>query len=423
MRRRNKGFYFLLALAVVSGCEFSSSFEQIEEDRVRTIDFIYRNCADTALCEAAPGDSMEVIALFAGEKVRDIALTASFDVQTSVYGKVTSFNKEPLDYTVTRSTLKGPESTDADTFAFRFIIPGDMLKTSSFLPEHEWVSVLPAEMRGMIPSSIASMSKSEIIALLERFSEMNSPTDTSSNTDTAAFDADVMDDSLLLMYRTLFLPFAETVLQLFSASIELKAVVNGHYEIVSYCTVRYHRRFRDLDTEVICNENPVITKMGIYRVRQNNLFTFDPAIHTQSYKETVLYDATAGINVQDYTLSIEKDESYFLFAESDPPQQARSIMGVAITETHLFEWFYQQDFTGNDSVPVEDRLSLFNNADGPIVPLIPATTREINRCAVWIQVRDEALGPRLYPTGSSVYHTNIYFTYSNDYLKEKRVMP
>ncbi|MBN1577147.1 MAG: hypothetical protein JW913_11380 [Chitinispirillaceae bacterium] len=406
-------FNLFFALLVAACSPMPTSFEQVEEDRVRTIDFVYRNRADTTLCEAAPGDSMEVIALFAGEKVHDIALSASFDVQTSMYGKASSFNEGPLDYTVTRSSLQDSGATEADTFAFRFKIPRDMLKTSSFLPEHEWVSVLPVEIRSTIPSSIASMSKTEIIAMLERFSEMEGM-DSLSSSDTA----DPADDSLSSMYRTQFLPSAGTILQLFSASIELKAFVNGNYEILSYCTVRYHRSFRHLDTAVICNKNPVITRMGIYRVRQNNLTYFDPTIHTQPYEPIVLFDAAAGITLSDYTLAIEKDESYFLFAESDSQQQALSISGVPITETHLFEWFFQQDFTGVDTIELKERLSLYNTSDGPIVPLIPAATEAVDRCAVWVQVRDEAPGSRLYPTGSSVYRTRFFFTYSQDYLKD-----
>ena len=400
----------MVAALLLSRCEFTSSFEQIEENRVRTIDFIYRNRADTSLCEAAPGDSMEVTAIFSGEKVREIALSVSFDVQTSVYGQMTALDSLPLDYSVVTSTLDG-EGTDADTFAFRFSIPENILVKSSFLPEEHWAATLPAELRESLPEELTALKKSGVIALLEQLSVA-----------AEASDPELLTDSLTGHYGTGFVSGLETLLQLFSAPVRLKALVNGHYEIVSYCTVRYHRRLQVLDESIVCNRNPHITRMGIYRVHRNNLFTFDPTLHTQKHDTIVLYDADKDIDRRDYTLHIEKDRSYFLFTEGDPPQQILSLSGVTVPETHYFKWWYQQDFTGNDSVPSAQRMAITNGSDGPIVPLLPAATRRINHCGIWVQIHDEATGPRLYPNGSSVFHTDIYFNYSDDYIKNQEVL-
>jgi hypothetical protein len=385
-------------------CGFSSSFEQIEENRVRTIDFTYRNCADTMLCEASPGDSMEIAALFAGEKITDIALSVSFNVQLSMYGIYSAFDSLPLNYTIIKSTLQSP-GTDADTFTFRFKIPDSILVTSSFLPENNWADALPEGLRSELPLSFTSMKKSEIITMLDILSNQSE-----------------MPDTIFGYPFTSFLPFAETILQIFTAPVELRALVNKKYEIVSYCSVRYNRKLHHLDNTISGNHNPIITRMGIYRVYQNNLKYFDPSKHTQRHDTIVLYDRENKIDNRYYSLRIEKDESYFLFAQSDTPQVAYSIFGTPIQETHYFEWFYQQDFTGSDSVSSDEEMALISNADGPIIPLDPASTRSIDHSSIWVQVRDEAIGSRLYPTGSSVFRTNIYFTYSDEYIKKQEVL-
>jgi hypothetical protein len=385
-------------------CGFSSSFEQIEENRVRTIDFTYRNCADTTLCEASPGDSMEITALFAGEKVTDIALSVSFNVQLSIYGIYSAFDSLPLDYIIMKSSLQSP-GTDADTFTFRFRIPDSILATSSFLPEHNWADVFPEALRSQLPSSFTSMKKSQIIAELDSLSNQSA-----------------RPDSIFGFPFTSFRPFAETILQIFTAPVELRALVNKKYEIVSYCSVRYNRRLHHFDNKITCNHNPLITRMGIYRVYQNNLTYFDPSKHTQRHDTIVLYDKENIVDNREYTLHIEKDESYFLFAQSDTPQETYSISGLPVKETHYFEWFYQQDFTGNDLVSTDEQMALLSNADGPIIPLHPASTRSIDHSGIWVQVRDAADGPRLYPTGSSVFRTNIFFTYSDEYIKKQEVL-
>jgi hypothetical protein len=390
--------------ALLIHCGFSSSFEQIEENRVRTIDFTYRNCADTTTCEASPGDSMEITALFAGEKVTDILLSVSFNVQLSIYGTYSAFDSLPLDYTVIKSTLQSP-GTDVDTFMFRFKIPDSILVTSSFLPENNWADALPGPVRPQLPTSFTSLKKSQILTELDSLSNMSAT-----------------PNSIFGVPFTSFLPVAETILQLFTAPVELRAVVNKKYNIVSYCSVRYNRKFNRIDNNISCNHNPLITRMGIYRVYQNNLSFFDPSKHTQRHDTIVLFDRDKRIDNRKFTLNIEKDESYFLFAQSDTPQQIYSLSDTLVKETYYFEWFYQQDFTGDDSVSTEERMALLSNADGPIIPLHPAATRSIDHSSIWVQVRDDAKGPRLYPTGSSVFRTNIFFTYSDEYIKKQEVL-
>lgn len=400
---RNGTYWLLLMMGVLLiHCGFSSSFEHIEENRVRTIDFIYRNCADTSTCEASPGDSLEITALFAGEKVTDITLSVSFNVQRSIYGITSAFDSLPLDYTIIKSTLP-MSGTDADTFTFRFKIPDSILITSSFLPEYNWADVFPVELSSQLPSSFTSMKKSEITTLLHSLSNLSVP-----------------PDSMFGFPFTSLLPFAEIVSQVFTAPVELRALINKKYEVVSYCSVRYNRRLHQLDSKISCNHNPLITRMGVYRVYQNNLSFFDPSKHTQRHDTIILFDRKNNIDNSKYTLHIEKDVSYFLFAQSDTPQQVGS--GDSTQETYYFEWFYQQDFSGKDSISTEEQMALLSNNNSPIIPLHPAASRSIDHSTIWIQVRDHAEGVPLYPTGSSVFRTTIYFTYSDEYIKKQELL-
>ncbi len=400
-----------ICLVLFFGCaEFSTSFEEIEENRVRTIDFVYRNTADTLLCEAAPGDSMEITALFAGEKVRDIEMTVSFNVVTSLYGQSKSSNEGPLDYRVVYSSLANDETTDADTFVFRFAVPQSMLKSSAFLPEENWVGELPKEFQPAIDPAFAAKTKTEMVSLIETFAENHT------RWDTAGAAAGLPVDSLYSLYHDAFLPLAESYLQIFSALFEFKAIVNGSYSVASRGTVRYQREFGE--KVVAVNKNPQIQQMGIYRVYRNNLTYFDPEIHSQSYEKIVLFDRSAGVAESAYTLAVKPDESYFLFAVADEPQKVVSMYGTPVEETYMFKWFYQQDSKTDGSGDSKDRMLVVNSADGPIAPLLVSESGAVSRCGVWVQVCDEAIGPRLYPTGSSVYSTQLFFSYSPEFTSK-----
>lgn len=404
-----KSMYVLLPILLLGCVEFSTSFEEIDENRVRTIDFFYKNLVDTALCEAAPGDSMEISALFAGEKVQTIDMSVSFDVLTTLYGQSNSSNKKPLDYHVIYSTLNNDMSTEADTFTFRFAVPQSMLKTSAFLPEENWVGALPEDVQRIINPVFAAKTKTEMVSLIETFTENHV------RWDMAGAAAGLPVDTLFTLYTTVFVPFAETYLQIFSALFELTAKVNGSYTVVSQGTVRYQRKFGNIGT---VNKNPQIKEMGIYRVFQNNVTYFDPALHSQPYEKIVLFDSVGGISDTAYTLTVRPNESYFVFALADEPQTAVSMYGTQVEETYKFEWFYQQNIDKKNTPDSKDRLSVINSDDGPIVPLHVSESGVVNRCCVWVQVRDEAIGPRLYPTGSAVYSAQLFFSYSPDFVSK-----
>jgi hypothetical protein len=404
-------FMCVLIPVLPIGCaEFSTSFEEIEENRVRTIDFTYKNLADTALCEAAPGDSMEITALFAGEIVQNIDMSISFDVVTTLYGQSKSSNKMPLDHYIVYSSLNSEKNSEADTFTFRFAVPQSMLKTSSFLPEENWVGELPKEFQPVIDPVFAAKTKTEMVSLIETFAENH---ERWYKTGAAA---GLPVDTLFTLYKTAFVPFAETYLQIFSALFELTVKVNGKYNVISQGTVRYHRKFGNHIHTV--NKNPRINEMGIYRVYQNNLTYFDPNIHSQAYEKIVLFDRLAGFSEPAYTLIVRPNESYFLFASADKPQTTVSMYGAAIEETYMFEWFYQQNLDKKDTLDSRDLVSITNTADGPVVPLHVSESGVVKRCGVWVQVRDEAIGPRLFPTGSTVCSTPLFFSYSSDFTSK-----
>ena len=110
-------FCYLLFL----GCaQFPTSFNWVESDRIRVLDFIYEPA------EAAPGDTVTLFAVFAGDSIKPL------DVQWNVSYKLggNSFNLEiadsivPLVYSPVDTTF----SQNTFTVAIQFRIPDDVME-------------------------------------------------------------------------------------------------------------------------------------------------------------------------------------------------------------------------------------------------------------------------------------------------------
>ena len=85
-------FLYILPL-FISCISFPTSYDRIEPDKVRLLDFIYEPA------EAAPGDTVSVKAIFSGKKImpEDLTWKISYTVVTNLYGVNTALDTHLLE--------------------------------------------------------------------------------------------------------------------------------------------------------------------------------------------------------------------------------------------------------------------------------------------------------------------------------------
>jgi hypothetical protein len=127
----------IILITLIAGCsEFPTSFDRIEKSELRVLDFIYNPP------EAAPGDTVQVKAVFAGKKVylADIDWKISYNLINNVYGTDTAFDIVPLPVTPVENYF----SKNTTCISFSFIVPEDIIAKHGQIPANWW-ELVPAE--------------------------------------------------------------------------------------------------------------------------------------------------------------------------------------------------------------------------------------------------------------------------------------
>ena len=122
----------LLLIGLLTNCaEFPTSYSRIEEDKTRLLDFIYEPA------EAAPGDTVILTAVFAGEAISADELTWRISQQLVIneYGARTALDTTDLEYTLRDYSF----SENTSTVSFAFVISPDVLKKSPIIPKR-WIA-------------------------------------------------------------------------------------------------------------------------------------------------------------------------------------------------------------------------------------------------------------------------------------------
>lgn len=413
------GIVSILFFCKLSCSNFPAGFEQIEKNKVRTLDFIYQNTLDTTLCEASPGDSVRLIAIFSGKKIENVEWNVSYDIITTLYGVDKVLDCLPLSYNLLKSTIQDTSSKPADTIALSFEIPESVIRNNTMI-QKQWYAHLPQNLISTLPENLKSLNKNELLDNIEYFSKMGCLWDSLISEKSDKLDSLLKmpgkSGELFNQYHKEFKPCANQIIQSLSAKIRLKAIVNNEYIIYSYMTVRFNRLFSYMPNNIFVNKNPQITTIGLYQVHQDNLAFFDPAIHTQKYDSIILFSSIGDI-VSD-TILFDNGKSYFLFTNSNMPDTSKTFFGTLGVEKHRYEWFFalsKQEVAGIDYTY---QMKIDNTNKLSIATLSPPKTNAIKSVILWVQVNDMFSNERLRPSGSSIVEKEIFFKYTLAYLNK-----
>lgn len=413
-------------LFLLSCGEFPTSYNRIDYDRVRLIDFIYEPA------EAAPGDSVMLTAIFAGKEFDSITWQAAFDIIQDPYGTDTALDIGPLSYITIQSNDFSPNTYTA---TIKFKIPDSVMYTTSFIQD-EIVDSVVQMISGDIGDIGITITREMLVYMLEYYCDnapvwdslMNFEGLIQSGYDTSEALAIIHEtDSTLLandpfyeIYKAGVKENLPALVQLFSIKIRIFAQPIGGYEIRSNYVVRYNSKLTGLSgVPIYENTNPQVGFVGIYKVKGADLASFDTTIHDQEYELFQLFgpaDSTDSIT----TIVIEKGYTYFFTASSSGLDSAISLdfafqqKPANATETHFFMWYFQHDSSEIEGVDAYDFLKISND-NSPTIVITPPEDKRVKSFVLWVEVWDYFLNEMTRPMASSVKEVRGKFSYSEEF--------
>ena len=412
LARLRQAWYTLGALALLGGAagcaDWPSRFERIDHDRPRVLDFVYRNLADTTLCEGAPGDTIIVSAYFAGDTVAAIDWEASFNVVFDLYFGDTAKDRRTLEqipvpaHVVLNDSAFSP-ATQVVHFAFK--IPDSIMYMSEGIDDRLF-DTLGLDRRALIDlvetasgalQGAGDIDSQTLAALVQQLTA-------------GAVDADEISYTALL--------------QLLTARIRLFARINGVYRVRSDFSVRYNRRFAALPG-VTLNRNPRVRFLGVYKVKNPppvpmTVGTLRPSDTTYVLiargQPDPAYVGSAQRVLFTDTVTIDTGYSYYLVADSgryngvDLRDTAETLRGTRAPEDIFFAWFYQHD--PDEALGVNPNDFMITGGNSAVVPLLPPRDERITFARLWVQAWDSFAGEFARPLGSMLYESRITFRYT-----------
>lgn len=368
----------VVCFLLFSGCvQFPTSFNWVESERIRVLDFIYEPA------EAAPGDTVTLLAVFAGDSITssDVTWNVSYKLGGNAFNLDIADSIVPLVYT----PLDTAFSRNTFTVAIRFTIPENVMEESGMIPE-DWGSIIPKEFQQYVPPEILSMSKKQFLDTIESF--IGQPINPE---------------------MQFFLPL---IMEMLTIKIRLFANVKGILPIRSDYTVRYNTYFADVP-RVNVNTNPVINSIGVYKVKGANLLSFDST--RDSYEYFRLF-ASDDDSLSD-TIIVDKGYTYFIDAKSENFDSVYSVLAFIspdykdTMETHFFGWFYQFDDTEIEDVDAYDLMSIAIATGSSQEVLYPPADKRVKTFTLWAQAYDYNLTERYRPDGSMLKEVCGVFRY------------
>lgn len=378
-------FLYILPL-FISCISFPTSYDRIEPDKVRLLDFVYEPA------EAVPGDTVSVKAIFSGRKIMPTDLTwkISYTVVTNLYGVNTALDTHLLEQNAQLCSF----SDSTTCISFDMVIPDDILQKNPTIPEN-WQSELPDEFVNSIPEPFRSMDKKTILDSIHSLANLVNETDEN------LLQLITGNDNTL----STVLPH---LLQALSVQIRLYAQIKGAHTIQSNYIVRYNNRFSKLSqTGIYSNINPVIDSIGVYKVKGKNLFSYNPEKNKHNFFR--LYETHETVDDAP-AIPIEKGYSYFLAAFTSQKDKEMTIEGNIMEEQHWTQWYYQLDATETEGVSVDDYMDIGGMGDSVSQLIVPADKR-IKSFVLWLKVTDRLLNVINRPQGSTVKEFKGRFEY------------
>lgn len=407
-----------LALAVLGCADFPNTFDRIDADMVRVLDFVYEPA------EAAPGDTVDIYAIFAGKPVgaADLGWRMARDVAVNRVRVETPRDIVDMDSLWVTPPEEYPFSANTYGVHASFRIPRDLMEKSSMLRDN-WSSLLPATEELDMPAELRPLLSLEVLlpivdSMAQRAPEWQRALDEGGS---PAADSLAVADRYYGIYSAIPSGALSLVLQSLTVRTRLFVSVKGAYTIESDYSVRYNSGIARLTgSGVRVNGNPRIDSMGIYRVARANLIDFDPEKSRYPFDWYPLFYREGNI-LTDTMVPIDKGYSYFAAGYVDPEStdSMTTLDGRDTLEDLRTLWFFQLDEDEVRDLSPSRYLNIVN-IGSLIEPVFPATDSRVRSATIWLQVYDDALNVLFRPRGSSLVEGTLRFSYTEEYLEAAR---
>lgn len=414
MLRRIGFVIVLLGSLLFIQCEYNwlTGFERIDADRIRILDFIYKNDRDSSLIEFMPGDSVTLFAYFAGQEITDIKWEVSFNVYKDIYGNDTAYDIQDLAYQQIPVDLT-PFSSATQARGLKFVVPKDIMYFSKSI-EDEYLTQ-------------TGMAKDQLLTLLDILIA----------TDVSLWDSIPQIKENLPIIKQM----APILLQALTVPVQVFATINGVFKVKSEFSVRYNHFFRDSAgfSFVSVNKNPQVNFIGIYKVKEIQHPKFDSqkmqerdtsyCLFLADSLDSVALAQNIGRNVMfTDTITIDTGYTYYVMVDTGvfhniDQRDSGVIMDTGLSlsqtpESFFSQWFFQHDFTEIAAVHPDD-LMIINSNINFLSLLIPPTDTKVTGAVIWVQLFDFFLGERFRPQGSGLRETKIHFRYTPAYIDKE----
>jgi len=395
-------FCFFPAVLVFTCTEFPTSFERIDSDVVRLLDFIYEPA------EASPGDTVEIKAVFTGKKIdlTDVSWRFSTNVVGNKYGTDTAFDIRPLEETPKQDYF----SDNTTCISFKFVVPPDLFKTSGQI-SNNWTELLPMSILDSLTPEISRLDKCQLIDMI------NLLTLSPQMYSTIAASLEIPIEKL-----SSIMPLFS---QIFTAKIRFFADVKDEISIQSDYSIRYHTRFSKIpQIPIFINHNPIIDSMGVYIVKGEK-DSYNPAENNHQFIRIDKGNGSTNI------VPVKKDHSYFLVVFHNHPDTFQSLFDLSgpSGSLHLEKltriWFFRQ----NDQETRDISTNRFMKTSGrdtksfdinsnknycnlqSVSKFQPPTDKSIKTIIVWCQIHDDTDNEIFHPVGSTLKEGSFTFQY------------
>jgi hypothetical protein len=401
----------LSALGVVlGGCsQFPTAYDRVDNDKVRLLDFIYEPA------EAAPGDSVTLVAVFSGRdpNIDNIQWDVSYKVVRNAYGQDTAFNSAPL------AMLRFDTTFSAQTYAvgLRFKVPETIVSDGVY--DRSLLEQVLVRM-GSDGGATSQLSPDSLVQLLDAMAQRAPQWRGVLARDSTLEDSLVRDDALFAQYRSIA-PLLPLACQVFTANMRLFATIPGSHRIRSDYAVRYSSALAGLPGSALrLNYNPRIDSIGLYSVKGEMVQFIDPANTPYSFTYRTLY-RPGELLVDTPSVHFDKGYSYVLTCFANGRDSALTIDAFAqggqpVAEKLRTQWYFALDAKEAEAVDPFKYPNIENNGN-LVCGLFPAIDTRISRATIWLELRDELLNELNRPQGSTLQEFSLNFTYSEAYKR------
>ncbi len=412
--------HILTGLLIFAGCtSFPTTYDRIDSDRVRTLDFSYEPA------DAAPGDTVTLKAVFAGKKfdIDGIDWYVSYDVISNIYGVDKVTNVQPLHEISVDSGCSF--SSNAQCIIKKFVVPENTILNSASIPEN-WTANIPKEYREYVPPYLRGLSKKDIVTRLEMLAiKADQWSEIRNNNPKDKHDSLLNEDPVYRLYRDTLAPVLPSLLQMFTVPARLFAYVPGSNRVVSEFSVRYNRKLSKLPGDwVLENRNPIIDSIVVYKVKEANLWDFDPESDSYDYESfRLLGPEDEQWDGEPVKIPIDKNYSYFVSCHNQPPDSVftleSAMQGKKLQEQFATTWFFQLDDEEIENVKNSDYMNIVN-METLISALFPSKDESIKSAVIWLVLSDYMLNENFHPVASAIKEVPVSFTYTKEYLDAKK---